>query len=391
MGLRFRKSVSLVPGVRINISRRGFSTTIGGRGASINLGAHGTYLNTSLPGTGISFRTRLNSPDSPGRRTKNTSKYNEGPLPTDPFLIQGTKVDFGSSDVSALTSAGLESLKELVIETKDRKNEIILETKAAKRQLLFEHIKLFLVTILIFGFIGNIRDKIKKKIREYQADIENLKVNLSNTKVVIDFDMETELSSPFNRMQKAFDEIIPSQAKWSVVSSQRIDRVKARSSAGSVVGRQPVKLWRGGDALIETNSTPCALGALKKENTIYFYPGFLLISSDKDFAVVDFTEIEFNASTTKFHESSGFPKDGEIVGYTWAKANKDGSRDKRFSANKQIPILKYGEFYFRNSSGLNEAYMMSRSQPCLEFIQTVNDLRRILTSSATRKMSGASG
>ena len=68
MGFRFHRSIKLLPGVRINLSRRGVSTTIGMRGASVNVGPRGTYLNTGLPGTGISSRTRLDSPEAPEAR-----------------------------------------------------------------------------------------------------------------------------------------------------------------------------------------------------------------------------------------------------------------------------------------------------------------------------------
>ncbi len=62
MGIRFRKSVKLLPGVKLNVSKSGLSTTIGGRGLSVNVGKRGTYLNAGLPGTGLSMRERLDKP-----------------------------------------------------------------------------------------------------------------------------------------------------------------------------------------------------------------------------------------------------------------------------------------------------------------------------------------
>lgn len=62
MGFRFRRSVTLCPGVRMNFGLNGMSWSLGPRGASINVGPRGTYLNASLPGTGISYRERLGVP-----------------------------------------------------------------------------------------------------------------------------------------------------------------------------------------------------------------------------------------------------------------------------------------------------------------------------------------
>jgi hypothetical protein len=56
---RFRKSVKIAPGVRLNFSRSGVSTTVGVRGFSVNTGRRGTYLNAGIPGTGIRSRSRL--------------------------------------------------------------------------------------------------------------------------------------------------------------------------------------------------------------------------------------------------------------------------------------------------------------------------------------------
>lgn len=64
MGLRFRRSVKIMPGVRLNFSARGMSTTIGPRGASVNLGSRGAFLNLGLPGTGLSYRSQLTGGDS---------------------------------------------------------------------------------------------------------------------------------------------------------------------------------------------------------------------------------------------------------------------------------------------------------------------------------------
>ena len=64
MGLRFRKSFKLAPGIRMNVGTGGTSWSLGPRGAAIGIGKRGTYLNAGLPGTGFSYRTRLDAPSS---------------------------------------------------------------------------------------------------------------------------------------------------------------------------------------------------------------------------------------------------------------------------------------------------------------------------------------
>jgi hypothetical protein len=63
----FRKSIKIAPGLKLNLSKSGISSTIGGKGLSVNIGTRGAYLNTGIPGTGISNRTKLDG------KTKNNS------------------------------------------------------------------------------------------------------------------------------------------------------------------------------------------------------------------------------------------------------------------------------------------------------------------------------
>ena len=65
MGFRFSKRITIVPGVRLNISGSGISTSVGPRGLSLTMGKRGTYINAGLPGTGLSYRERL---DRSGQR-----------------------------------------------------------------------------------------------------------------------------------------------------------------------------------------------------------------------------------------------------------------------------------------------------------------------------------
>jgi hypothetical protein len=59
MGLRFRKSIRLAPGVRLNLGLRGASLSVGGRGASVTFGSRGASASVGIPGTGLSYQRRL--------------------------------------------------------------------------------------------------------------------------------------------------------------------------------------------------------------------------------------------------------------------------------------------------------------------------------------------
>lgn len=65
MGFRFHRSVRLLPGLRLNLSRSGVSASVGRRGAWLTLGRRGVRATVGIPGTGISY-----SEQSPWARPK---------------------------------------------------------------------------------------------------------------------------------------------------------------------------------------------------------------------------------------------------------------------------------------------------------------------------------
>lgn len=60
-GWNFRKRKTIFPGVTLNFSKSGVSTSVGPKGAKMTFGKNGTYLNTSMPGTGLYKRQKIGS------------------------------------------------------------------------------------------------------------------------------------------------------------------------------------------------------------------------------------------------------------------------------------------------------------------------------------------
>lgn len=54
-GFRFRKYLKLFPGIKLNFSKSGVSTSIGKKGATVNLSTKGTRGTVGLPGSGMSY------------------------------------------------------------------------------------------------------------------------------------------------------------------------------------------------------------------------------------------------------------------------------------------------------------------------------------------------
>lgn len=77
MGTRFRKSVKICKGVKVNFSKSGASLSLGGRGHSLNLGGRGARVTVGIPGTGLSYSTKLGS-NSKRKSSSSSHKRSSG-------------------------------------------------------------------------------------------------------------------------------------------------------------------------------------------------------------------------------------------------------------------------------------------------------------------------
>ena len=73
MPIRFRRTFTIFPGVKANVSKSGVSFTVSTRGYHLNFSKRGVKQTVGLPGSGISQSTYLvknNSRDDAGEKTK---------------------------------------------------------------------------------------------------------------------------------------------------------------------------------------------------------------------------------------------------------------------------------------------------------------------------------
>jgi hypothetical protein len=88
MGLRFRRTWSVIPGVRFNLGLRGGSVSFGPRGFHYTVGTSGSRITAGLPGTGLFWTQKLKSPfgaASPGQPNQTQSYLPHAPGGAPPF------------------------------------------------------------------------------------------------------------------------------------------------------------------------------------------------------------------------------------------------------------------------------------------------------------------
>jgi len=99
MAWRFRRSVRLLPGIRLNFSGSGVTTTLGPRGAHVTLGGKRTRVTTGIPGTGVSYSALLPS------RPQQSQRTGSGGLWLVALIVVIAMARCGNSDHRAMTTS----------------------------------------------------------------------------------------------------------------------------------------------------------------------------------------------------------------------------------------------------------------------------------------------
>ncbi|MBI3125174.1 MAG: hypothetical protein HYZ10_12295 [Ignavibacteriales bacterium] len=285
------------------------------------------------------------------------------------FSFDNLITEFKSEEINSLTSNNLSELKEQILSTiKNRKQlksvinnietELFDNRRKLKRRLLFPFGKKLFKTKIEF---------LNEQIKKYELDLAEKKEELKNSIIEIHSPSSENIQSSFKTLVNCFRALSQSEFIWDITTSQLIDRVKARSYASNSIDRKRVNIFFSKVDMIKIEED-----ALHFQNAnggdIYIYPTLIIIvNSNKEFALLDYKDVQLEYRNSQFVEEEKFPSDSKQIGTTWAKVNKDGSRDRRFSNNYQIPIALYGQLSWRSSKGFNEVYQFSNSDEAEKF------------------------
>ncbi len=374
MSWRFRKSFTVLPGLRLNLSKSGLSASIGSAPFTLNVSSEGLTGTASLPGLGLSHRERLPFEHD----VEKHSILNDGhhtptaPLQT-PLEPNALVQHVHSASTERMTSVRLAEVKTLIQTAYRQHAEVEQELDTARNakvdaQAMFDSWN--------GGFLlKRIRPKRFVAIKE-QADIEAARVDeleqqLQLSKISTHIDIEPQQAELFYQMRDAFAGLTECSAIWDVKTKQATDRFHERTTADERISRERVRFNLGGcDLIAWTQQVPYFANA--KGGDLYLYPGFILFRAAKQaFSLIDYHDVSITPGIMQFQEDGKVPSDARVVGQTWFKANKDGSRDKRFHGNYQIPIARFGALCLKSGNGLWEEFHLSNPDKMFLFIASL--------------------
>jgi hypothetical protein len=370
--MRFRKRLKVFPGFYLNLSKSGISSTLGVNGASINFSKKGTYLNTGIPGTGIYDRQRIGGEQNSSNSFSNNPNNFENQIVNNQEILVG---EIKSDEIDKLTSTSLIELKETLLEVYNDHIELKEEIETIKKQIKSAKTNFIVARIFIIGFVmKSFKDSINDK-EEYLIDIEN---QLRESYINIDINFDKEYEGKYIDTLNSYKSLLTSEIIWDITSSVQQDMKATRSAASSVITRKPVKFKFDNIDIIKSTYSAFHIEN-KNGGDLYIYPAFVIVSNNKkEFGLIDIKEFEMKFSQQQFIEQEKIPSDTKIIDKTWAKVNKNGSPDKRFVGNYEIPIVSYGKIDFTSKSGLNETYAFSNYEKSKEFVDVFFEYQKSL-------------
>ena len=376
MSWRFRKSFKVIPGVRLNLTARGLSATFGAAPFSINVGPRGVYRNVSIPGTGIWDRQRIDGPSSLPPRNQLPSPDGAGvpsssPVPPSVPVPPQPATEIHSASTELLTSESLEQLRRLLMDAYNERDELTREistatsesNSATRRYQNWEH-GFLMKRLFKQSFVTR-----KETAETATAKLEELQEQLRLTTIATEIAVDREQAEPYYRMRDAFSALSECQKVWNVLTEKAIDRIAERSNANTAVTRTSVSFSLNACDLIQWEQKVPHLPN-RTGGDMFIYPGFILYRASKQaFALIDSRDVSLRFVSTQFTETDPVPSDSQIVGHSWAKCNKDGSPDRRFRDNYQIPVARYGTLLFTTADGLDVRYICSNTGSAEEFVE----------------------
>jgi hypothetical protein len=207
-------------------------------------------------------------------------------------------------------------------------------------------------------------DRRRLELSDLSDQLSNM---LEGTVIDADFGLSDEARSEYLHLLDSYADLTRSQTIWDVATSTDINRVATRSAASSAITRTRVGFSTTKIAELDSDFDAMHLSNANGGD-LYLYPGILAVRNPRGgFALLDMRDVDIRIEPTNFIEDDALAADAEQIGQVWAKSNKDGSPDRRFRDNYQIPLMRYGQIALRSKTGLNEVYMVSNWQALSAF------------------------
>lgn len=396
MAWQFRKRIKVAPGVTINLSKGGVSTTIGTRGASLTMGNNGTFINTSIPGTGLYQRKKISSPSPKDENNNVVDSYTNYENRETiigfiifmiflfilslicyalTFTITGTillviafalltlliacsvadnKREVKTDEPTQISIPDeLNLIDKAIAETTDSANKLVCQILTAYKGCIETQCKIDEATTVVAELEKrNRKNKYGEIIEEQKQIIEKLKNEYSELEFNADLSLSDNAKVSFVSMIHAFENIAKCDFIYKFESDAEIKIYEDLQNYRTEISFGSFDLIKSEYKIpildISTSSTKCLL---------YFYPLFIIkAESSTNFSIIKYKEFNTHFEKNMYYWVTQPSTDCEVVEDHYLYERKDGFPDLRYTYNPLAYHVYYG---LTEMPKLNVKYLIS--------------------------------
>lgn len=344
MGFRYRKSINLGGGFRINLSKSGVGYSWGTKGYRITKTAGGKTRRTySIPGTGLSYVSETGQNRNRQRNGSQNNAPSSRPTTPEPTYQQ----PFGEQSIESAEIKNFQSA------------EFGNITSAIERTLKMNKWGTILLwcALLALGNPAFILLPIVGGVLKVMAR--------SKGAVNLEYDFDAEKEEEHDRRVGAWIILAEGAKEWQVLTETYNSNTKVHAGAGRSLNRVPCTIKKTSPYYLKTNVDLIQIKL--KKGTLLILPDKVFIIRGTKVGAVNYDDLQIQVSSINFVESEPVPKDAQVIGQTWQFVNKNGTPDKRYKNNRQLPICLYGVVKLRSASGINVEMHVSNIQKSRDF------------------------
>ena len=354
MAFRFRRSVKILPGVRLNLSKSGASVSLGPRGLHYTIGPNGTRITAGIPGSGLSWTQYTphgrNSSEDTSQRISPVPHLRPNPgIPTpafEPAESQPALVPFESAAGTEINALSTSQLAIVLNEAHRRFRLAPLTLIGSLGLFIISSISGDQVLVGLSALFATVLVPISIFLDRYRRSV----------KVGIKLDRTAQTITAV--LSESYSDLKSCSVIWDVQAEGRTSDWKRHAGATTLSQRHVIRPQFSRPGCIRGNVRfpEIKLGSAE----LFFLPDAVLVVSKRTVAAFHYRDLYFSEGSTRFIEEGRVPSDTAIVGRTWRFVNKTGGPDRRFNSNRQLPVCQYGEMDFSSSGGLSGKIQFSR-------------------------------
>ncbi|QNU65895.1 DUF4236 domain-containing protein [Ruminiclostridium herbifermentans] len=346
MGFRYRKSINLGGGFRVNLSKSGVGYSWGTKGYRVTKKAGGGTRKTySIPGTGLSWTS-----DSGKGNNKSRSRINNSLNASSYASPEEGNVVYQASDANVKDYA-TDNTQEFLAAIKKYSliRAILIWTIVVSAVLMTSMPLMIILTIL--GISGLIYLRTTQKIH-------------------LDYDFDEYGNRRIQMLNQAMEYLCKTKMAWQIDTINANSSTKIHAGAAHSVKRKVNKFKKKTPYFLKTDAI-CYHVKLRKDN-VFILPDRLIVKGKKGWGVIEYSDLNIRVENQVFVESGTVAKDATVIGHAWQYVNKNGGPDKRFKNNRQLPECNYGKIMFQSSTGFNAIIYISNLSNAEAFSNTVS-------------------